>query len=148
MALVRNAMVDQQAVQRIVIAATKMIHTAQISQQLLKMMKAAQDPAAALAQTTVFVMKTLMEQSKGFPQTAIVPAGKEVIGLLAEMAQAAGLFKADQQVIKKAMLIIAQGLKKAAQNRQQPQQAQQPAPKQAAQPQPAPQGIVGQAMGA
>lgn len=145
MALVKNAMVDQTAVQRVIVAATKMIHTPQISQQLLKMMKAAQDPASALAQTTVFVMKTLMEQAKGaFPPQVIVPAGKEVIGLLAELAQAAGLFKADAKVIGKAMVIIAQGLKMAAQKKQQPQ-PQQAEPQPA---QPAPQGIVQQAMGA
>lgn len=146
MALVRSAMVDQQAVQRVVIAATKLIHTPQISQQLLKMLKASQDPAAGLAQTTVFVMKTLIEQSKGSIQPqAIVPAGKEVIGLLAELAQAAGLFKVDDKIIAKAMVIIAQGLKLAAQKQQQPQQAQAQQP---AQPQAQPRGVIGQAMGA
>lgn len=148
MALIKQAMVNQQDVERVVIAATKLIHTPQISQQILKMMKAAGDPAAALAQTTVFIMKTLIDHSNGtIPTNTIVPAGRQVVDLLAEIAAAAKLFKADRQVIGKAIMLIAKGLQRAAQMQKNPQQPK-PAPQPAPQPVPQTQGIVGQAMGA
>lgn len=101
---------NPQDVERIVVAAIKVIHDPKVAPQLLQMMKSAGDPASALAHATLTVMRQLYEKSKGMPPAAIVPAGKQVMQELAKLAAAAKLFNATPEVLQQAVKIIYQQL--------------------------------------
>lgn len=131
---------DPQVVQRLVIAAMKILHTPQLSQQFLTMMKQAGDPAKAIATVTILVMKQLVEKSKGLPSNAIVPAGIQVMKLVADLGATAKLFKVTPELMVQALQVVRQQmgpeLKQQAQPAQvAPQAAAQPAQQPAVQPQ-------------
>jgi len=102
---------DEEAVSRITIAAAKMIYDKGILQNLLQILKSG-DPAEGLAQATLFVMKGLFEASKGtLPPKAFLPAVQQVMPLIAELGEAAGILKADEATVKQAAMIFAQKIK-------------------------------------
>lgn len=125
-------------VQRIVLAAQQVLYDPQTMPQILQMLKAgASNPPQALARTTLMVMQGLKERSQNMPMQAAVAAGVQVMKLIGELAQAAGLFQATPQVYQQAMQAAQQMLQQqgGGMGGQPPQQPAQP-PQQAAQPQP------------
>lgn len=94
---------QQQALERVEVAATKIIHDAKVSQQLVQMMKAAGDPVTGIAQATLLIMRQLIEKSKNtIPQEVLVPAGFKVVEQLAELGAAAKLFQNSPDLVKQA----------------------------------------------
>lgn len=84
--------------ERVVLAAMKILYEKQPSDSIVKMLRSG-DPAQALAQTALFVMKVLYDESKGsIPAEVIVPAAGSVVQLLAELARAAKIELSDEQV--------------------------------------------------
>lgn len=133
----QSAHPDQQAYERVVTAATKVLYDPQHGQEILNILQHAQSPAQGLADATYMLMGELIQISKGtMPTSVIVPAGKEVMSLIAEMAEKAGIAESPQ-IMQQAMLIIAQKLAQRA--GMSPQQIQQAIAQRAqAQPQQAP----------
>lgn len=114
---------DQAAYQRVVQAAMKVIYDSQHGQEIMNILQHSQSPAQGLADATYMLMSELVQLSKGtMPKSVIVPVGKEVMGLIAEMAQKAGIAESPQ-IMQQAMQIIAQ--KMAQQSGVSPQQLQQ-----------------------
>ena len=109
-------------------------------------------PVNALAQTTLFVMKALFDESKGkIPAPIMVPASRAVLTLLAEMGGVMGLAM-DENVVNQAMQLVEGSLNKRFAGEQpapeQPQPgAQEPEPQQPAEPA-QPTGIINQARAA
>lgn len=91
-------------VTRVVIAGKKILANPEIAKRIIGMMKAAGDPAAAIAQALVFLMKQIFSASQGMPPKAIVPAAQQLIGDVARLGTAAGLFKATPEIVKQAAL--------------------------------------------
>lgn len=118
------------------LAAAKKIYDPQASKGLVQTMKAAGDPAAAVAHATVIVLDDLRQAvAQKIPPQMVDAVAPAVVAMLCDLANAAGLFKATPAIVQKAVALIKQ-------NRQQPARpAAQPA--QAAQ-----SGIIGSAMGA
>lgn len=113
--------------QRIIIAATKLIHDPKVAAQLVEMMKAAGDPATALAQATTTLMKLMAEKSRGtMPPEAAMQALPQVISLVAELAHTAGIFDATPDVAKQAGQMILQDIQKSGQQGAAPAQGAAP----------------------
>lgn len=92
------------AVQRVVIAAKKLLATPEIADHIVQMLKAEQDPATAIAKATIFLMQQLIEKSSNtMPPKAIVPAGIQVAMDIARIGQAAGVFKVTEEIMQKAL---------------------------------------------
>ena len=91
-------------IQRIVTAATMAMNQDATEQQMLQLVKSAGDPVQGLAQATVTLMKALFAKSnKTMPPQAIGPAGKQVMLVIAQACQAAGILKVTPQLIQQAM---------------------------------------------
>ena len=111
---------------RVVLAAMKVIYDKSTSDQVVKMLRGG-DPTQALANTTLFVMRTLYEQSKkSMPVEAAVAASDTIVDLMAELAQAAGV-EIEAAGIDQAKATVVQTLqqKMGQQGRTQPQQQMQ-----------------------
>lgn len=128
--------------QRVVLAAMKLMYEEKTSGHIVRMLKGG-NPAQALAQAGLFVMKVLFDLSqKKIPPNIIIPASLHVLKLLAELALASGV-KLSIPQMHQAQAIVQQRLQQRFGGGQtqppqpQPQQAQQPQP-QAQQPQPQP----------
>lgn len=98
-------------VNRILIAAKKVLAMPQIAQQIVQIMKASPDPATGIAQAMVFLMKALYEKSKGtMPQSAIPMAAAGILADVARLGEAAGLFQLSPQLLmdagKKSMAML------------------------------------------
>ena len=95
---------DPKAVERVVLAALKILHDPKITPQILQMMKAAGDPVQALAQATLLVMRQLFAKSKQtIPPEVLGVAGVEVMDELAMIANKAGLYKITPQILQQAV---------------------------------------------
>jgi hypothetical protein len=122
---------NQQAVERVVIAATRIIHDAKIKPQLIALMKQAGDPVQALVEATTLVVKQLQEKSgRSIPGEVLGAAAWSVLQLVAELAQAAKLFTVTPELLQQAAKA---GIEKFQQERAATQQpgaapAPQPAP--------------------
>lgn len=91
-------------VSRIVTAATMAMNQPQTEQQILQMVKSSADPVQGLAQATVALMKALFAKSnKTMPPQAIGPAGKQVMLVIAQACQSAGILKVTPQLVQQAM---------------------------------------------
>lgn len=124
---------DRQAVERIVTAAVKLIHDKAVHTEIIAMMKQIGDPTQALAQTTVMIMKQIYEKSgRSAPMNAMAAAAVDVLQLLMELGQAAGLFKADMPTFEAAVKATAELAQQPAAGgslgQPAPMSAQQPAP--------------------
>lgn len=114
---------DQQAYERVVMAAMKVIYDPTSGKQILDMLRNAASPAEGLAEATYTMMQEFLQISKNtMPKQVIVPAGKEIMQLIAEMAVNAGIAEGPQ-VIQQAQQIIMK--KMMAQANMTPEQAQQ-----------------------
>ena len=111
---------------RVVLAAMKVIYDKSTSDQVVKMLRGG-DPTQALANTTLFVMRAIYEQSnKSIPMEAAVAASDTIVDLMAELAQAAGV-EIEAAGIDQAKATVVQTLqqKMGQQGRTQPQQQMQ-----------------------
>lgn len=116
---------------RLLVAAKKLLANKAVAKNLVEMMRSAEDPAAGLAQATISLMRSLLEQAGGmqFPPKVIVAVGAEVMSLIAAFGASAKLFKLTPDLIKQAIALAAQSLKGPAQGAAQPAApAAQPAP--------------------
>lgn len=95
---------EQEAYDRVVMAGMKVIYDKTTHQGVMQMVAQQKDePAKALAYATCLIVEQLDKQSGGkIPQTVILPAAAEIMGLIAELADAAGLFKADDRIMGQA----------------------------------------------
>ena len=94
---------NQIDVERVVAAAIKIIHDPKVRPQLLQMMKAAGDPVQALVDAAFLVMGQINEKANGkIPSEALGAAAFHVLNLLAELADASGLYKITPEIIKTA----------------------------------------------
>lgn len=125
-----------QGVQRLVIAATKAIHTPQISSALLDSMHAAPDPATGIAKAAAMVAQGLRQKAGGnIPPELAGPALKKIVLLVAELAVSVKLFPVTKQVLVQAMQMLMQMKAQAGQQQgAQPAQPPQPTPQAPTQP--------------
>ena len=133
--LIQGAQQPQQqggdAMQRVLLAAQKVLYSPETTPGVVNMLRSG-DPVQALAQADLFILKALFDESKGtMPKEVIAPAAAQVMPLLAELAQAAGVKVAPQQV-QQAAQIVQQRLQKHLGGAQQaapatPQQPEAPA---------------------
>ena len=126
------------AFKRVVEAAMRVIYSKSTSDGVVGMLQKG-DPVNALAQTTLFVMKALFDESKGkIPAPVMVPASRAVLSLLAEMGTVMGLQMDEEATFKGALQLVEGSLNKRF-GGEQPQEQQQPE-------QPQKPGIINQAM--
>lgn len=94
---------DPAMVQRVVLAASKIIRDPKAAPALIEQMKSIGDPVQALAQVVMQIMKHIFEASgKKIPPEVLGEAGVEVLQLLAKLAQSAGLFQVTMDIVKQA----------------------------------------------
>ena len=94
---------DPKMVERVVLAAAKIIHTPKVSDQLIAMMKAAGDPVQALSRAVITIMSQLVEKSGNkIPPDVVGAAGVQVLQLLGQLAETAGLFKFTMEIFQQA----------------------------------------------
>lgn len=120
----------QMALERVVMAALKVIHTPQISQQLIQMMQKAGDPATGIAQATYLIMSQLYEKSNHtIPPQILLHAAAVVMREIGVVGQTARLFQMTpalgQQALQILVKLYQQGVQAAQQGAAQPAQ---PAP--------------------
>ena len=132
---------------RIVISAKKLLAQPTVLKSILDIMKKSGQPALALANATVFLMKELLKSAKGAPPRAVVEAAQEVMVDIAKIGANAGLFKVTPEIIKNAVLLAVRlSMEAAKAKRAQP--PAQPAPQQPRQqPAAAPAAPAAQPMG-
>lgn len=119
---------------RLVLAAMKVVYDKTMTPQLLQMLSSG-EPAQSLAQAVISVVSGLKQQAKGIDPNEVNRLVPAVMKMLTELAEAANLFKADRNVLKQAMDLVAQ------------QMGGKAAPAQpAAQPAAQPQGLIGAQM--
>ena len=128
---------NQQAVERVVIAATKVIHDPKIRSQLIELMKQAGDPVKALVDATFLVVRQLFEKSnRSIPEDVLGAASAQVLQMLGELAAAAKLFQVTPELLQQAAQAGLQRLEQEEQAKKQAAPQPQAQPEQpAAQPQ-------------
>lgn len=125
--------------QRIEIAAKKVLAKPEVAKAVVGMIRGAGDPARGIAQATIFVMKQLGSMAKGaMPTQAVVPAAQQVLVDVAKLGAAAKLYKITPELIKQAAMLAIQMFTQSVQAKKQQAPAQAPAPQPAAQPVAAP----------
>lgn len=93
------------ALVKVVLAAMKVLYEKQTSDGVVAMLRTG-DPVHAVAQTTLFVMKALYDASRGsIPKEVMLPAASVVIGLVSELANAAGVKISGAQAQSAAQLV-------------------------------------------
>jgi len=100
---------EQEAYERVVLAAAKVLHDDPTNQQVMQMLEtgAQGDPAQALAEVVTVVITQLDEQSGGtIPGEVIIPASAEVLSMASELAESAGLFQADEATLQRAVQMM------------------------------------------
>lgn len=98
-----QAQPNQQAVERVVVAAIKILHDPKIMPRLIELMKAAGDPVQALVEATMLIMKQLWEKSrKSIPADVLGAASAIVLQLIGELAAAAKLFDVTPELLAQA----------------------------------------------
>lgn len=107
---------DKKSVERVVIAALKIIHDPKISPQILKMMKDAGDPVQALAKTTLMIMRELYKKSnQSIPLDVLGRAGIEVMNELAMLANGTKMYNITPEIFQQAVQAALEELKQGAQ---------------------------------
>lgn len=90
-------------------AASKAIYNPEVMKGILEAIKTAQNPAQGLLQAASLVMRQLNEISGGkMPAAVKVPAFKEVLTLIAELAEKAGVIPDAAQALQQAMQMVDQ----------------------------------------
>lgn len=90
-------------VERVVLAAAKLIHSPKVSDELIALMKEQGDPVQALVEALWVVMGHLYERSGNrMPGEVMGAAGVQVLGVLAQLAKAARLFEVTPELLQQA----------------------------------------------
>jgi hypothetical protein len=96
----------QSAYERVVLAGMKVLYNQKTHGAVMNALKSGK-PADALANVVVMIVLGLYKESGGkMPKLVIIPAAAELMMLAAELAEKAGLFKADRSVITSAMMKV------------------------------------------
>lgn len=91
---------EEQAMASVLNAALAVLYGEQSHDQILQTLKSGSRPDTALADVASSLMLELDTQAKGqVPETVILPAAMAILSLLAELAQAAGVFEVDDNVL-------------------------------------------------
>lgn len=91
---------DQEAYTRVVLAASKIIYDDASHQQIMQALQGGAQPAEALANVASSIMIEMDKKSGGkIPEDVIVPATMEILDELGMLADKAGLFPVDEQVM-------------------------------------------------
>lgn len=99
--------------QRILIAATKIIHDPAQSQKFVQLMQRAGDPATGIAEATRALVGGMFEKSRQqMPLLALIPALPQIIAMFGELAHAAGIFEVTPEIAKQAAEIIKSAIQK------------------------------------
>jgi len=94
---------EQMAYEKIVIAALKVVYDETTHNKIMQALQQGGTPDAALATTTASIMTELDQKSGGkVPEVVILPAAMEVLDILGELADTAGLFAVDVKVMTSA----------------------------------------------
>lgn len=118
-------------VQRIVTAAVMLLNQDAFEQQIISMVRSAQDPAQGVAQAFLFLLRTLHDKSKSMPMQALGQASQQILQELLKLVGAAKVVQITPQFLQQVMQAVKTTLA--------PQQAAQPTAQPApAQPAPAP----------
>ena len=99
---------EQQAKDQVVAAGMQILYDKKRSAAILEMLKAGAGDESraeqALAQVVVLLIRSLDQKAQGsIPRNIILPAAGELIALVAEFAEKAGLFQADEPLIAKSL---------------------------------------------
>lgn len=119
----------------LVVEAMKVIYDKQGAKQLVQIMQKSADPAAGVAVAATIILARLKEVSKMTTLPNFIYA--IVVVFLVDLGKAAGLFKADKELVQKAVQILGQH------NRQQAKAPAQPAGAPPMQPQGPQRGLIG-----
>ena len=91
---------------RVLVAAMKVLYDKSTSDGVVNMLRKG-EPVQALAQTSLFVMKALYDESKGtIPPQVLVPASGAVTDYLAELSQAAGVQLSEEQAAQAKQFVM------------------------------------------
>ena len=91
---------------RVLVAAMKVLYDKSTSDGVVNMLRKG-EPVQALAQTSLFVMKALYDESKGtIPPPVMVPASGAVTDYLAELSQAAGVQLSEEQAAQAKQFVM------------------------------------------
>lgn len=91
---------EQAAYEKVVMAAMKVIYSDESHQKIMQMIQGGSRPDQALADVTTAIMLELDKQSGGkIPEVVIMPASMEVLGMLGELAEKAGLFDGNENTL-------------------------------------------------
>lgn len=115
-------------VTRVLIAAKKVLAQPQIANEVVNQIKSAPDPASGIAMAAIYLMKALIEKSKGsMPPKAIAPALLKILVDIARVGQSRGLFQISPDLLVKAGQVARQMIAdKLKQLQAQPAAPQQP----------------------
>lgn len=110
---------------RITLAAMKVLYEQATSEGVVRMLQQKGNPVTVLAQTSLFVMKALFDESRGtMPPELVARAAPTVVKMLAELAQAAGV-AVDENEAAQAEQLVTQRLQARFQGQQAPAQEPQ-----------------------
>lgn len=97
---------EQAAYEKFVLAAGKVLYSQGTHESIMKMLQQG-DPAEAMAQAVTLIVTQLDKKSGGkVPDSIILPAAAEILGLVAELAEKAKLFTADDRLLARAAQIM------------------------------------------
>lgn len=103
-----------EAVQKLVLAGMKTIYEEGVTEELVQMMKSG-NPAQGLANATLTVMRELTGKAQGeVPPEMLYVAGKEIMRMIAEIGEAAKVFKSSPQLLQQSEMIAVGELRKQA----------------------------------
>lgn len=94
-------------VQRVVVAAGKIVYEKNTAAQLVRMVKSAEDPVAGVAQATLLVLDRVQSQVKGRDPKFVFVAVPSVVRMILELADAAKIVKSDDAVSSQAVQAVA-----------------------------------------
>ncbi len=94
---------EQDAVDRVVGAGSKIIYSEQGTQSILESLKSG-DPPESIARTAFNLMMSLDQKSKGtIPEDAMMPAAVKLLALIAELGSKGGAIQTDANTVPQAM---------------------------------------------
>lgn len=95
---------EQDSYDRVVLASMRVLYSDQTHQQVMGMLKSGGQPDEAIANTVSMILLELDKKSGGkIPQEVILPAAAELVQLVAELGDKAGVFKTDERTLALAM---------------------------------------------
>lgn len=94
---------DQNSYTRTVLAGLKVLGDPKSNAQILQTLQQGDQPDAALANVTASIITELDRQSQGkIPEVVLIPAAMEILSELGDVAQKAGVFEVNDQIMTQA----------------------------------------------